>query len=335
MVRVVSLLPQSRFEQSQTALPPSLSVDFLTDYHPEAIIAAAAEAEALFMPPSHPHLDANLLSRIPSVRMIQTAGAGFDSVDHRAAAEQGIVVCNSPAQNATTVAEHVLGVIVALQRELAYADATIKAGAYSQARESVLARGCLEIFDSTVGIVGLGAIGRKLAVYLQTMGATVIAHDVFWPQAFAEPRGIRSVSLNELFTSSDIISLHCPLTDDTRNLVNAPRLASMKPSAILVNAARGGVVNEADLAYALEQGFIRGAAIDNFADEIPQADNPLLTLSEQARRRILFTPHLAGVTKAAFARMLRQGMDNLVDALIRGQEPRFSVNGLTRLRQAH
>lgn len=165
------------------------------------------------------------------MRIIQTAGAGFDSVDHAAAAKLGLIVCNSPAQNAITVAEHVIGAVICLQRELAYADEAIKSGAYAQARERILDRGACELFGATVGIVGLGGIGRALAPRLAAFGATVVASDVFWPEDFAQEHGIRRVNLDELFAVSDIVTLHCPLMDATRGLVDAARLASMKPPA--------------------------------------------------------------------------------------------------------
>ena len=176
-----------------------------------------------------------------------------------------------------------------------------------------------------------GGIGRALAPRLAAFGATVVASDVFWPEDFAQEHGIRRVNLDELFAVSDIVTLHCPLMDATRGLVDAARLASMKPGAILVNAARGGIVDETALAAALERGVIRGAAIDNFESEIPSPGNPLLRLSPEARRRVLFSPHLAGVTRAAFARLIRQAIGNLENSL-RGLPPQFSVNGLSSIR---
>lgn len=227
MTHMLSLLPKSRFEESGVEIPGGLA--FLADYRPDAIAEASAGIEGLFMPPSHPRLDADLLARLGSVRIIQTAGAGFDSVDHAAAAKLGLIVCNSPAQNAITVAEHVIGAVICLQRELAYADEAIKSGAYAQARERILGRGACELFGATVGIVGLGGIGRALAPRLAAFGATVVASDVFWPEDFAQEHGIRRVNLDELFAVSDIVTLHCPLMDATRGLVDAARLASMKP----------------------------------------------------------------------------------------------------------
>ncbi len=333
MPKILSLLPQARLTGSNVAVPEGLEVEFITDYAPEAIIAAAKGKDGLFTPPSHPHLNADILAKLTDLRMIQTTGAGFDSVEHEAAARLNLPVCNSPAQNAVTVAEHVMAVIISLQRELNYADEGIKAGRYSEVREQVLGRGCLEIYGTTVGLVGFGMIGRTLVPYFKAFGAEVIAHDLYWDEAYARKYNVRRVELDELFRTSDIISLHCPLMDSTRGLVNSARLAAMKKNAVLVNAARGGIVDEAALAEALEKGLIRGAAIDNFESEIPAANNPLLTLSPAARRNVLFSPHLAGVTKAAFSRMLSQGLSNLHDALVKGQAPRFSVNKITSIRK--
>lgn len=332
MLRVLSLLPRLRFEEARVPLPDTLNVNFCTDHTPAALEDAAGEVVGLFVPPSHPHLTRVLLEKMPSLRMIQSAGAGFDSVDLEAATALNLPVCNSPAQNAVTVAEHALAAIISLQRQFIAADTGIKQHDYAATRESVLKRGCLEIFGSTVGIVGLGVIGKTLAGYLRALGATVIAHDMFWDEAFASAHNIRRVELDELFRESDAVSLHCPLTDATRDLVSAERLALMKPTAVLVNAARGGVVNEQDLATALEDGQIRGAAIDNFESEIPATDNPLLRLSTGASQRVLFTPHLAGVTRAAFSRMLRQGMENLASALNTNSAPSFCVNSVKNLR---
>ena len=220
MTHMLSLLPKSRFEESGVEIPGGLA--FLADYRPDAIAEAAAGTEGLFMPPSHPRLDADLLARLGSVRIIQTAGAGFDSVDHAAAAKLGLIVCNSPAQNAITVAEHVIGAVICLQRELAYADEAIKSGAYAQARERILGRGACELFGATVGIVGLGGIGRALAPRLAAFGATVVASDVFWPEDFAQEHGIRRVNLDELFAVSDIVTLHCPLMDAAASWTKRP-----------------------------------------------------------------------------------------------------------------
>ena len=183
MTHMLSLLPKSRFEESGVEIPGGLA--FLADYRPDAIAEASAGIEGLFMPPSHPRLDADLLARLGSVRIIQTAGAGFDSVDHAAAAKLGLIVCNSPAQNAITVAEHVIGAVICLQRELAYADEAIKSGAYAQARERILGRGACELFGATVGIVGLGGIGRALAPALRPSGQRS------WPPTSSGPKHSR------------------------------------------------------------------------------------------------------------------------------------------------
>ena len=209
----------------------------------------------------------------------------------------------------------------------------------------VIPTGCLSL-DLALGVGGLPR-GRMVEIYgPESSGKTTVAlHAVAEAQkmggiaAFVDAEHALDpvyakklgVNLDELFAVSDIVTLHCPLMDATRGLVDAARLASMKPGAILVNAARGGIVDETALAAALERGVIRGAAIDNFESEIPSPGNPLLRLSPEARRRVLFSPHLAGVTRAAFARLIRQAIGNLENSL-RGLPPQFSVNGLSSIR---
>lgn len=228
MTHMLSLLPKSRFEESGVEIPGGLA--FLADYRPDAIAEASAGIEGLFMPPSHPRLDADLLARLGSVRIIQTAGAGFDSVDHAAAAKLGLIVCNSPAQNAITVAEHVIGAVICLQRELALR------GRGHQVRRLCAGTGT-HPRPGRLRTVRRHRGHRRARRHrpgagpppCRPFGATVVASDVFWPEDFAQEHGIRRVNLDELFAVSDIVTLHCPLMDATRGLVDAARLASMKP----------------------------------------------------------------------------------------------------------
>ena len=214
-MKVLSLLPRSRFTESGMALPESLSLHFLPPNGSHVLIAAAESAQALLLPPSQPYVDAFCLERMPSIRFIQTTGAGFDSVDHLTAAELGIPVSNSPNMNASSVAEYVIAAIVNLQRGLAWADGEIRRGRYAASRAELLEQGGLELRGCRIGLLGLGNIGR--------------------------------------------------------------------------------------------------------------AENPFLSIPAE---RVLLTPHLAGVTRAAFGRMLSQALENLERVLVHGLPPRFVVNGV-------
>ena len=312
-MKVLSLLPRSRFTESGMALPESLSLHFLPPNGSHVLIAAAESARALLLPPSQPYVAAFCPARMPSIRFIQTTGAGFDSVDHLTAAELGIPVSNSPNMNASSVAEYVMAAIVNLQRGLAWADGEIRRGRYAASRAELLEQGGLELRGCRIGLLGLGNIGRAVVPLAKAFGCSVAACDAFWPEGFAE-----------LFAECDVVSLHCPLNGSTHNLVDYNLLSTMKPHALLINAARSGVVVEADLARILAEGRIRGAALDCFADD-GRAENPFLSIPAE---RVLLTPHLAGVTRAAFGRMLSQALENLERVLVHGQPPRFVVNGV-------
>ena len=253
-MKVLSLLPRSRFTESGMALPESLSLHFLPPNGSHVLIAAAESAQALLLPPSQPYVDAFCLERMPSIRFIQTTGAGFDSVDHLTAAELGIPVSNSPNMNASSVAEYVIAAIVNLQRGLAWADGEIRRGRYAASRAELLEQGGLELRGCRIGLLGLGNIGRAVVPLAQAFGCSVAACDAFWPEGFAAENGVERMDVAELFAECDVVSLHCPLNGSTRNLVDYNLLSTMKPHALLINAARSGVVVEADLARILAEG---------------------------------------------------------------------------------
>ena len=239
-MKVLSLLPRSRFTESGMTLPETLSLHFLPPNGSHVLIAAAESAQALLLPPSQPYVDAFCLERMPSIRFIQTTGAGFDSVDHLTAAELGIPVSNSPNMNASSVAEYVMAAIVNLQRGLAWADGEIRRGRYAASRAELLEQGGLELRGCRIGLFGLGNIGRAVVPLAKAFGCSVAACDAFWPEEFAAENGVERMDVAELFAECDVVSLHCPLNGSTRNLVDYNLLSSMKPHALLINAARCG-----------------------------------------------------------------------------------------------
>lgn len=322
-MRVLSLLPEARFLESGVTVPEALQMRFVPDLDQLTDRAEDTDMVALLVPPSGMRLGAASLRRFPQLRFVQTSGAGYDSVDMVAAEALGVVVANSPGMNAVAVAEYVFAAIVTLQRGLALADREIRAGQYTAVRRRLLDRGCLELAGSTVGLVGLGGTAQALVPLLRALDCTVLAHDVHWPEAFATRWHIQPRTLDALFTESDVVSLHCPLLDSTRHLVNYARLSRMRPNAVLVNAARGGVVNDADLARALDEGRLRGAALDVFENEHLEPDSPLLRPA--VAERLIFSPHLAGVTQPAFRRMLTQALKNL-GRVLNGQSPDHTVS---------
>lgn len=222
------------------------------------------------------------------LKAISRAGIGVDNIDLAAATEQGIVVFNTPDSNATTTAELALAHMFSLSRHLPQADRSLRSGAWQPARYVGS-----EITGKTEGVIGFGTIGRIFSRRCLGLKMNVTVYDPFVTKEAVQEAGAVVADLDELLEKSDYVSLHCPLMDSTRNLVNAERLALMKPGARLINCARGGLVDEAALFDALKSGHLARAALDVFAVE-PPANNPMLTLDT-----VVVTPHLGASTDEA------------------------------------
>jgi D-3-phosphoglycerate dehydrogenase len=212
------------------------------------------------------------------------------------------------------VADHTFALVLAVARKILYCDRSMREGRWEHTK--ILG---LELWEKTLGLIGLGAIGRNVALRAEGFRMRVVAHDPYWPKEFAEAHRIEQMEIEELLAVTDVVSLHVPLMEQTRNLIDAAALSRMKPGAILVNCARGGVVNEKDLAEALKNGKIAGAGIDVFEAE-PPVDSPLLGLEN-----VVLTPHTAAFTTQALANMDRGVVDQLV-GYAKGEKPPHAVN---------
>ena len=220
------------------------------------------------------------------LRVIGRAGVGVDNIDVDAATERGIAVLNAPSGNTTSAAELAFALLLALARRVPMADRSMKDGLWD--RKSL---GGIELYGKTLGLVGAGRIGAAVARRAKAFGMKVVAYDPYLTAERAESLDIELGTLDGVLERADVISLHVPLTDATRNLLGAPQLRKMKPNAFLVNAARGGVVDEVALHRALTEGWIAGAALDVFAEEPPGPDHPLRSLTN-----VVLTPHLGAAT---------------------------------------
>jgi phosphoglycerate dehydrogenase-like enzyme len=332
MLNVLSILPEIRFTKTGVILPAELKLHFEDVRREEDVIGACRGMDFLFLPAAYPPITANVLNHIPSVRMIQSAGAGYDQVDVESAAALGIPVANSPGHNTSTVAELTVAMLIALQRRMLQADREIKAGRYQTMRESLFKIGLPELGETTLGLVGFGAVGRKVAQVTGLLGASIVYYDV--NRASAEEEQALKVQykpLHELLTTCGAVSLHAPLTSTTRGLIGAEELARMPAGAYLVNTARGELIDPRALAEALESGHIAGAALDTLAPEPPPGSHPLLNLSPAASERLLLTPHIAGTTRGAFHRMLTGALGNL-QRVAAGGPPQHVVNGIFKAR---
>jgi phosphoglycerate dehydrogenase-like enzyme len=318
-------MPLKRFQDAGVDLPPELDVRFESAVTEDEIIEACRTAEFLFLPAAFPPMTGRILENLSAVRLIQSAGAGYDMVDIEGAGRLSIPVANTPGHNALAVAEFTIALLISLQRRIVISDREIKAGNYAHHRETLFRSGLAEVRDTELGLIGLGAIGREVARIATLLGARVSYSDVERrPEAESE-LGLVFRGLKEILTLSDAVSLHAPLTPATRGIVGAAELQAMKPGAFLINTSRGELVDSRALAEALEEGRIGGAALDTVSPEPPPAEHPLLNLSPAAGERLLITPHIAGITRNSFARMLRAGFENIL-RVVNGKPPENVVN---------
>lgn len=245
-------------------------------------------------------ITAKMLAELPELQFIAVSATGFDCVDIEAAGMQGVPVSNVPVYGTDSVAQHVMALMLEMCNQVAIHNRAVKSGDWAAAPDwSFWKTPLIELKGKTMGIVGFGRIGRRVGELAHAFGMGVVAHDVFETRD-PDYRPFAWAELKELFRLSDVITLHSPLTDDLAGLVKTDLLRLMKPGAFFINAARGGLVIDADLAQALNEGRLAGAALDVVSIEPIRADNPLLTA-----KNIFITPHIAWATKEARQRMMK------------------------------
>ena len=248
----------------------------------------------------------------PALRVIARAGVGYDAVDVAAATDHGVAVCIAPGTNQDAVAEHTFTLILALAKNLVPQHEGTKTGRWPRGTN-------LPLRGRTLGIAGLGRIGKAVALRGEAFGMPLLAYEPYPDQAFVAAHGIKLVPLERLLAESDVLTLHVPLTPESRHLINRRTLALMKPTAQLINTARGGLVCEADLLEALQAGRLGGAGLDVFEQEPPAPDNPLFALEN-----VVLTPHAAGVDLQSRDDMALSSARAIV-ALSRGEWPAEQV----------
>lgn len=248
---------------------------------------------------------ARSLELADALAVVGRAGIGVDNIDVPACTARGIAVMNTPEANTVTTAEHAVALLMSLARKIPAADASVRAGKWEKSKFTGV-----ELQDKQLGVVGLGRIGRIAADKCRGLGMTIAAYDPFVTQAGA-PEGVRMLDLDELLATSDFVSVHVPLMDETRHLLNRDRLLSMKPGARLVHAARGGIVCEQGLVEALQSGHLAGAALDVFEDEPLAADSPL-----RDAPNLVLTPHLGASTQEA-KRNVSRDMARQIDLVVK------------------
>jgi len=283
-----------------------LDVDVKTGMKPEELIAVIGNYHGLVVR-SATKVTSKIIDAASNLKVIGRAGSGLDNVDLTAATKKGIVVMNAPGGNTITTAEHTFSLMCALARQIPQATASMKEGKWEKKRFMGV-----ELFNKTLGVIGIGNIGSQVAKRGQAFAMNVMAYDPFLSEEKAKDMGVEKVDLEELYRRSDFITIHTPITAETRNMINKDTIKIMKTGVRIINCARGGIVNEKDLYDALVEGKVAGAALDVFEKEPPE-NNPLLTLDS-----VISTPHLGAATKEAQENVAIAIAEQIADYLVQG-----------------
>ena len=278
----------------KTGLKPDELKSIIGDYH-ALIVRSATKATA------------DIIDAAKNLKVIGRAGSGLDNVDKVAASKKGIVVMNTPGGNTITTAEHTIAMMFALARRIPQARASMAAGQWEKKKFMGT-----ELYNKVLGVIGLGNIGGEVAKRAQGLGMQVIAYDPFLNEEKARQTGIEKVEIPDLIKQSDFITIHTPLTHETKNLIRAETIKTMKEGVYIINCARGGIINEKDLYEALESGKVAGAALDVFEQE-PPVNSPLI-----AHPNVVCTPHLGASTQEAQENVALAVAEQIVDYLVHG-----------------
>jgi len=319
-VEVLCLRPRADFERAKVLPPESLEVVYRAPGDAD-VPALMRRAKALVIPAVGPKLPEALFEG-SSVQLVQVTGAGMDRLDSATLKRLGIAAANVPGGSNSAVAEYAVTSAAVLLRRLSWADDEIRRGNYAAFRARILADNLAGLDGLLAGVVGLGSIGMAVAEAFNKMGCRICYFDPA-PRdpAAADALCASSLPLNELLKTADVVTLHVPLLPETQGFVGDRELAMMKAGAVLIQASRGGIVDEAALARHLESGHLGGAAIDVYSTEPPAADNALLALQGEAARRVLFTPHIAGATRQSAAFLYRAAWRNVERVAVAGEPP--------------
>lgn len=303
MAKPVVLIADKLAQSTVDALGDAVEVRWVDGPNRAALLAAVPEAEALLVR-SATTVDREVIEAAPKLKIIGRAGVGLDNVDIPAATERGVMVANAPTSNIHSACEHAITLMLATARQVPAADQSLREGEWKRSSFKGV-----EVFGKTIGIVGFGHIGQLFAQRLKAFETEIIAYDPYANPARAAQLGVELVELEELMGRSDFVTIHLPKTPETAGMFNAELLAKAKQGQIIINAARGGLVDEQALADAIKEGRIRGAGFDVYATE-PCTDSPLFELEE-----VVVTPHLGASTVEAQDRAGTDVADSVLKAL--------------------
>ena len=329
-MKVLVFGPKARYDLYLPEFVRDMPVEPVFCGAPAPSLQAAADnpdAEVIFADAITP-VSREMMDLLPRLRMIHSEGVAFNAIDIAAAREKGIFVCNNKGCNAGSVAEHTVMLMLMALRCGVTGHAAVSAGEQIGFKERFMVSDAPELGEQTVGIIGLGDIGQAVVRLLRPFGCRLFYYTAHRrPPEVEQELGVAYLPLEELAEQCSILSLHCAVNEQTTHMVNGALLAHVRPGTILVNTARGQLVDNLAVRQALIDGRLGGIAIDTFDPEPTPASHPLVDLPAEAAKRAVFSPHLGGITGGVFRRAHRN-MWNSVRLLLEGQRPGFIVNGL-------
>lgn len=329
-MKVLILGPQARYRAYAPDFLPQLDVEQIfcpIDRSPLQTAAAHPDIQAIFVDAITP-VDAGLMDLLPQLKLIHSEGVAFNRIDLDAARARGIFVCNNKGCNAASVAEHTVMLMLMALRHGVSGHAAVRAGRQIRMKEQVMVSDAPELGEQAVGLVGFGDIAQATARLLRPFGCSLYYYTLHRrPPEVEQALGVSYLPLDELAGRCDILSLHCAVNDRTRHMVDAALLARIKPGAILVNTARGELVDNGAVRQALLDGHLGGIAVDTLDPEPTPADHPLVDLPPEVADRVVYSPHLGGITGGSFRRAHRNMWTSL-RLVMEGRRPNFIVNGL-------
>ncbi len=326
MVKILTTMSEASVEMYGMEKPEDFEIECIKKrFTDEEMIKKTKDVDFILL--GGGKLNKHIIDNLEGVKLIQTIGVGFNGIDIKAAKERGIYVANAKGVNKVSVSEHAIGLILAALRRTVQADKDIKNFEFQKSYREYHEKGSRTLKSSHVGIIGLGDTGQEVLKRLDAFGSKVSYYSNSRKKDIEEDYGIEYLELEELLKTCDIITIHTPLNKATENMINAETLKLMKKDSILVNTARGKIVDGSDLANALKDGQIGMAALDTIYPEPPSDDHPLLNLPEDIAKNLILTSHIAGETTQDLKDMFANAWENM-ERVVKGEKPINIVNGL-------
>ena len=324
MIKVLATVSKKSIEMFGIEPPKDFNISYIdSDYTDEEFIEKSQNADFLLMGLSR--LNKKIIDNLKDIKLVQSLGVGYDGIDVGAAREKGIDVANAKGVNRVSVSEHTIGLMLASLRRTAQADRDIKNFKFKESYRNYQTEGTRTLKSAHVGIIGLGDIGLEVVKRLKAFGSTISYNSHSRKEKLEKQYNINYLELDDLLKTCDIITIHTPLTEQTEDMINKEKFKIMKNDSILINTARGEIINQDDLAEALKSGEIGMAALDTIYPEPPSKDHPLLNLPEEIEDKLILTTHIAGITTEDMKNMQVNAWENM-ERVARGEKAINIVN---------